>query len=291
MAVNSVVAAPHTPARGTAGTVRAWAEAAAFVTGWVMLGFLLHLDANTYLVLGVPLTIAFQLGVRRRPLRELWSRDAIRPRLRTVAAVAVLLMIVPVFQLVDVARTGDFGLVAASCLAVLGAVPAAWAVAGLGRQALRAGLPAAIGAVAVGVTVMLLPLLSVGPAGNSRTALIAGLLSLAYYLPVVFVLEEVAFRGLLDTHVHPRAAAPGRGRGGWPSAVFVSVLWGLWHLPLQPGLTAAALPGTVLSLVIVHTAIGVLLSRSWRRSGSLVLPGAAHALVDAVRNAVAVMIG
>ena len=47
---------------------------------------------------------------------------------------------------------------------------------------------------------------------------------------MTFVLEEVAFRGALDAHVHHE----GEGRG-WQSALFVSALWGLWHLPISGG--------------------------------------------------------
>src|SRR5205814_1740534 len=52
--------------------------------------------------------------------------------------------------------------------------------------------------------------------------------SLLQYVPVVFVIEEVFFRGALDSYVH----RVGEGTG-WGSAVFVSALWGLWHLPLS----------------------------------------------------------
>ena len=43
---------------------------------WMALGIVLHLSVFTYLLLGLPLTAAFQLGVRRQPLRALWVREA-----------------------------------------------------------------------------------------------------------------------------------------------------------------------------------------------------------------------
>ena len=49
-------------------------EAVSFVSVWVAAGYLLPIDANGYLLLGIPLTLAFQLLVRRRPVRELFAR-------------------------------------------------------------------------------------------------------------------------------------------------------------------------------------------------------------------------
>ena len=42
-------------------------------------------------------------------------------------------------------------------------------------------------------------------------------------------------------------------------------------------------------LVVVHSAIGYVLVVSWRRTGNLAAPGIAHAVSDALRNAVAVL--
>jgi len=100
---------------------------------------------------------------------------------------------------------------------------------------------------------------------------------LAVYFPVTFVLEEVAFRGAIDAHVH----RPGASRG-WQSALFVSALWGLWHLPVSSGMP---LPVLVLILVAWHSLVGLPLSRAWRRTGNLAAPAFAHAAIDAVRNA------
>jgi len=100
----------------------------------------------------------------------------------------------------------------------------------------------------------------------------------AIYFPATFVIEEVAFRGALDSHVH----YSGEGRG-WQTAMFVSVLWALWHLPVTDGMP---FPLLVLTLVVWHCAIGVPLSLAWRRSGNLAGPAFAHAAIDAVRNGV-----
>lgn len=72
-------------------------------------------------------------------------------------------------------------------------------------------------------------------------------------MPVQFVLEKVAFRGLLDTHVQRSS-----GRHAWVSAVFVSALWGVWHLPLAP--SGAPIVATAGRLLLAHCAVGVPLS-------------------------------
>ena len=107
------------------------------------------------------------------------------------------------------------------------------------------------------------------------------MVSFLQYVPVVFLLEEVWFRGVLDSHLH-RPRAP----HGAISAIYVSALWGLWHLPLSETHGPQELLATTISLLAVHISIGVLLSWAWRRSGNLLVPGIAHALIDAVRNAI-----
>jgi hypothetical protein len=87
---------------------------------------------------------------------------------------------------------------------------------------------------------------------------------LAIYFPATFLIEEVAFRGALDAHVNH----PGEGRG-FGSALFVSALWGLWHLPVADGMPFSLL---VLSLVTWHCVVGVLLSFAWRRSVPVAAP-------------------
>ena len=57
------------------------AQAVVFIGIWMAIGWLFHLDANSYLVVGVPLVVHFQLLVRKKPLVTLWIRDAERFRL------------------------------------------------------------------------------------------------------------------------------------------------------------------------------------------------------------------
>src|SRR5262245_47858815 len=58
------------------GMLRRWAEVTAFVAIWIALGWTLDLDANAYLLLGIPLTAGFQRFVRGEPLRAMWAREA-----------------------------------------------------------------------------------------------------------------------------------------------------------------------------------------------------------------------
>jgi membrane protease YdiL (CAAX protease family) len=117
--------------------------------------------------------------------------------------------------------------------------------------------------------------------GNLGAALTTTAISLLTYLPVVFVVEEVLFRGLIDTYLHGSTPGPDRA-----SALYGSALWGIWHLPVA-FLALGVL--TIPYLVLVHTVIGYFLVTAWRRTGNLAAPGIAHAAIDALRNAVAVL--
>jgi membrane protease YdiL (CAAX protease family) len=92
-------------------------------------------------------------------------------------------------------------------------------------------------------------------------------------------LEEVAFRGAIDSHVHNP-----NDKHSWLSAIFVSALWGLWHLPIAGAHGILQLVMLIILLPLIHIATGIFLSISWRRSGNLAVPAIVHALIDAVRN-------
>jgi membrane protease YdiL (CAAX protease family) len=114
--------------------------------------------------------------------------------------------------------------------------------------------------------------------------LVLGAENLLILTPVTFLVEEVFFRGVLDTYLHQ-----GVQGSSWLSASYLSALWGLWHLPLFHGLYLPVLhwgqlPDIMAALLVVHIAVGVPLSIWWRRSGNLAVPGTTHALVDTIRN-------
>ena len=94
------------------------------------LGWIFHLDANSYLLIGVRLVGLFQRFVRRQPLGCLWVRDATAFRLGLVGSViAVLLMLAPGYDLVLIAILKKLWVVALWLLcAIAGAVVAAFAI-------------------------------------------------------------------------------------------------------------------------------------------------------------------
>ena len=259
--------------------VRRLAEITAFVAIYVALGELLDMNPNIYLVFGVPLTAGFQLFVARRPIHELWVKHATSFELsRKDLMLAALLAVVPVIALViDISEDGGLPNYLWDLAAVAGTIPAAWA--------LRKFVPATR-------RYLLLCLVTAGPIGlfwlvgvdflddiffhrtsdePSFDLLVFGQY-MFLYLPAVFLLEEVVFRGMLDSHLQHE----GEGHG-LLTAVYVSVLWGLWHIPVRGG-------EPILALVLVMGTTVIFLSIWWRRSGNLGVSGGTHAFIDAVRN-------
>lgn len=254
-------------------------EATAFVGVWVTAGYLLPLSSNGYLLLGIPLTLAFQVLVRRRPVREMFAGAATRLALdRRGAVLAAGLAVVPGYYALQARPGDDWTLLGWYLAAIAGAGFAAFSLrAGSVRGALRdAALPVAVGASGFALVFGTIHLASETPV-PAAAALAAVAKYTALYFPATFLLEEVAFRGAIDAHVHH----DGEGRG-WQSAVFVSALWGLWHLPVAHGLP---FPAQLVELVVVHVLLGVPLSFAWRRTRNLAAPALAHAVNDAVRNA------
>ncbi len=259
---------------------RRCAEGALFVGAWAALGAALRLQANAYLLLGVPLTWAFQKFVRQEPVRALWVREAPRLRVEVRGLLwALALGTVPLWSLVSAARRGETAIALWCLAAVLGAAAAAYALQNARRETVKAVAACAATAGTIGVALM------AGSAALKHAVTGAPLhflprtfdLSLAQYFPALFILEEVAFRGALDAHLHH----PGEPHP-WLSALLVSSLWGLWHLPIVPHADPLK---TALLLVLVHCAIGVPLSFYWRKSGNLAVTSFSHALIDAARNA------
>ena len=252
------------------------------VGGWMALGWLLHLKPNGYLVLGVPLLGLFQLGIARRPISELWIRPAVTAGFVWWSVpLAILFMIAPGLSLVDRwAKAGWDGRVWYVC-AMAGAMPLAFTLTRFSRATLKSLLLCLATGGVLGL------LLMVGTAALrhrlddlSLTQLWSGGRQFLLYLPVCFILEEVFFRGGLDSYLHrPGDKLP------WLSAAFVSMLWGWWHLPISP--VHGVLQVMVLAVIfpVMHCLTGIPFSLFWRRSGSLLVPAAVHALIDSVRNA------
>jgi membrane protease YdiL (CAAX protease family) len=200
---------------------------------------------------------------------------------RSIAAVVVL-AIAPAFVAARGVRDGDLALVGWGIAAMVGALGAVYALRAFDRDAAHSTIRTTLitGAVLVAIMVAY-RLASGGFSGNVAAAVMATAISVATYLPVVFVMEEVLFRGLIDTYLHGSTPGPDRA-----SALYGSALWGLWHLPVA-FLALGVL--TIPYLLFVHIILGYFLVASWRTTGNLAAPGIAHAVIDALRNGVAVL--
>jgi membrane protease YdiL (CAAX protease family) len=252
------------------------------IGGYMALGFAFRLGAEAYLLLGIPITIGFQTLIVRRPLRSLWLRQAPPMAFTLRSTVAIVVMaIAPAVVAATGVRDGDPALVGWGLAGIAGAVGAVYALGAMDRDAVRSTIRTTLisGAILVGIMIAY-RLATGGFHGNLAAAVTTAAISLATYLPVVFVVEEVLFRGLLDRYLH--GSTPGADRA---SALYGSALWGLWHLPVA-FLALGAL--TIPYLVVVHTTIGYFMVTAWRRTGNLAVPGVSHAVIDALRNAVAV---
>ena len=253
------------------------------IAGYMALGFTFGLSAEGYLLLGIPITVAFQVLVVRRPLRALWLRGAPPMTLTPRSIVAVVAVATAPAVVAAGGLTGGNPVLAGYGLAaIVGAVGAVYAIRAMDRDAARSTIRTTLvtGAILVGIMVAF-RLATGGFNGHLATAVATTVIAVATYLPVVFVVEEVLFRGLIDPYLHGSSPGPDRA-----SALYGSALWGIWHLPVA-SLALGVL--TIPYLVVVHTIIGSFVVTSWRQTGNLAAPGIAHAVTDALRNAVAVL--
>jgi hypothetical protein len=260
-----------------------YAVVAAFVGAWMAIGWVLDLGAVPYLLVGIPLTLGFQVLVARRPIVSLWVVDARSFRLdRAGVVIALGLAALPMYATVLGLTGGRVLDVAYGLVGVLGAVPAAFALRAMDRRARTALLRSLLTAGVVASLLFLADrLVRVGPAVTDPLGGIqAFAISLLLYVPMVFVIEAVTFRGALDTY----ARGP-RPPTDLASAAFVSLMWGAWHLPLV--LAGDALLRVPITLGY-HLVVGLLLTIPWRRSGNLAVPGVTHAVIDAIRDGLAV---
>jgi membrane protease YdiL (CAAX protease family) len=250
---------------------------ALFVGLWMALGALLRLDANAYLLLGIPLTAAFQVFVCRRPLRAMWvhGAPAFRPTRAWLIATAALAAL-PIYELATLGIAHGVAIALWYVAAIAGAPAAAYALVNLDRRALRALALVLVMVIAVGLAMVALAVQHRGADVLNATSLMQIAVWSLLYFAVLFVIEEVVFRGALDTFMRVSSFP------GWLSAAFVALLWGLWHLPIVPWPNGLA--ATAVQLAVFHLIVGVVLAYAWRIGGNLAIPAAAHALLDGLRN-------
>jgi len=274
-----------TPTRETT-RLRRLIEATLFVLVLIGVGLALDLREKStnglfvYMLITTGATIAFQAVVVRRPLRWMWVRGSdARVRLRSVSViVAVALAIYPAYALVRALADGQGWNAAYLALSLVGAVGAGYAFRQATRETWRylglcmatAGVIGTVLFVAWALKTLTHPLSSVLFSGSDGGTFLTSLLT---YVPVVFAMEEVTFRGCVDSHIHHDGDSH-----GILTAIWVSVLWSWWHMGCLPGTNPLnVLPGMV--------PIGIFFSIWWRRSRNLGVSGVTHAYIDSVRNA------
>lgn len=257
--------------------------AAGVVALYMALGWLLRLDPNAYLLLGIPLLLVFQLGVARRPLTELWLKH---PPARFITwpglLAAVPFLIVPVWSAVGDWRLASWAVRLWYLAAIAGTIP-------LGATLVRATLKTwrellgCLLTAGVFYVVMVVAVTFAFHQGKFHVHHDSGRILAKWfllYLPICFVVEEVFFRGGIDSYVQ-REGDP----YGWATAIIVSCLWGWWHMPTVPMHNVIEVMGVFIGAPLLMCMSGIPFSIFWRRSGTLLVTATLHALIDGVRNA------
>ena len=264
--------------------IRRYLECAAFVVLWMMCGFYLHLSPIAYQLLGLPLIAGFQLAIAGRPLAQLWARDAERFRLdrRTLALAGILAVACAALLLLGragrVARGSERLMVFwPLCVA---AIPAAFALRQQRAADLRRALAVIVFAVVIRVAWQVTSATYDGTLTFPPGKLPGFFTDFLCEFVGLFLVDEVAFRGALDPHLE----TAGTGRlHAWSSAVFVSILWAVWHLPAYhpTAKTFLQLFRDVGPQSFFTVTWGVALSFCARRSRTLAPSAMLHALGNA----------
>lgn len=285
----------ESPTRRQRHPVTRYLEAVGFVAIWIAIGLWLRsciqdygTAINAYLLACVPLTILFQSCVRKEPLLRLWIR---RPGEPVTIGVSTLVMTL-VFSITPVCQfwAEEFrGVSAASFVVagwylalILGAFGAAFSLLNTPGRNVRKGLPSFLIAIALGGGIVALAAIATGKSLLSADRGSVFVRQFLLYFPACFVIEEVAFRGMLDPHLEPQS--PDRLQN-WLSACVVAMLWGIWHIPILPVIETSYLVLQIPAICLIHCMFGIPLSFCSHSAGGLLLPALAHALVDAMRNA------
>jgi len=279
------------PAKPSTSQLRRVLEGTLFVAIWMVIGYALSLDPTTYLLVGIPVTIVFQMFIAKQPLRALWVRVA--PPLkfsalkREALAIAIIFAILNLLFLITFIFAGNWEASVYELVAVLASIPLAYSLSYLSRATLKPLVMclATSGTIALGTFVVEYWLNvyfyhSQTPV-TAGSFLLVGVVSFIEYLPAVFLLEEVWFRGAFDSHVYhlgePRS---------YLTSLYVSLIWGAWHFPITYVPSDGLVGGLELlgQLLVFQGAVGFFLSIYWRRSGNLIVSGSVHAIIDTVRN-------
>lgn len=251
--------------------LRPYIISAVFVAAWVACGWIFRLGTVSYCLIGIPFVVAFQLVICRRPIHQLWVREAESfhlDRIGIMLAIAIIAVNAALFWqfLLPWHIWGTLFLL----LLIIGSVGFAYALRQQRADRFKQALPSFVVALFIGCILVWTLKHSLTLSPSMMPALLKNFIRV---LPCVFVIDEVVFRGLLDSYVAPSS---GSRRQEWISAIFISTLWGFWHMWHSRVFLDFALT----------LPLGVALSFCWRKNGTLLLPGVAHALIDAYRDTI-----
>src|SRR5262249_6103627 len=246
---------------------------------WVAMGKLLHLDDSAYVVAGVPIVAFFQLIIRRQPLRALWIREAPPFRLNSKLVFALPLTVLPSLSTIGAVlpfKPWDCALYVST---VFGAFAAAYALRHLRRQHLRLLILCIIVNELIDAAGWTLQL-RMGVWTLRETSMIeksaTGMISFLMGVPLLCMVDEVAFRGAFDSHLNATT-----GHNWWISALYVSALWAVWHMPVY-----GPVDHDSLALFAILLPFGMVLSYLWRKTGNLAYTVIIHALSNALFAAI-----
>jgi hypothetical protein len=158
-------------------------------------GWLFDLGGNSYLLVGVPLLVVFQLAVRRQPLSCLWMRDRIRFQPGRLGwLIGLIWAALPIAKLVAGAGTAPWPITLWYIACAVGAFGTGFALRHFDRDTVQslwhclmsAGLVGCITVLTAAVTLhrSLVPTLP---------RVTSGAVDFLLYVPVCFVLAEVVF--------------------------------------------------------------------------------------------------
>ena len=262
--------------------LRRYLECTGFVLLWMMAEHYLRLRPIPSQLLGIPFIAIFQLAVARRPLAQIWARDAEEFRVdrRTVEIAAALTFGCGVLLSLSNGRAvgGPWQKASLLVLVAASALPAAFALRQQRAAAFRRALPMLLLAVAFRIGLY--------AAWHDGAVLIQAERWADFFATwlcefvALFLVDEVVFRGVLDPHL--LGAAKGRLHA-WCSALFVSILWSVWHLPAyNPDATSfLALFDHITMFHLSVLVLGVLLTFCARAARTLVPTSITHAFGNA----------
>ncbi|MFZ6862882.1 CPBP family intramembrane glutamic endopeptidase [Undibacterium sp. Ji67W] len=258
---------------------------------WVVIGYSFDLDANQYLILGIPILILYQWFLRKKPLVQLWMFDSTHIGITKRSVFLLCLsMIIPTVALCKYFNDFyDSNIDVAKIIWLLAALFGSLGVAITIDNAIKKSfwknaelLTLVILIIFVGVVANTVSALTNGKTlGNNLWETSFNLfLNVALYSNVGFVLEEVVFRGGFDAAILGDSRP--EGKTGWWVAFYVSLLWGIWHIPILIQNGADAID--IVRSLVFHIGLGIPLSILVRRTRSIGSAVFAHAFIDGWRN-------